>query len=391
MSRHKFYKKKGTKVVIDADDEALSEADKSNKRLAKSARHFLEDDRKVFVENAIEMNNIFEYRRKNKFSDSELITRAKNIVQSLVYLILNDEFYGEIGRIRNRLSFPHSGFNLDKDYQSWLKHNDNKTVYREAEKLIERYKLCFQKDTINLAPIIEKFIAYKLNWDKFESVVYPSAYEDAPHCRIKGSAGSRLFAGFDIAVKELEDSRDNFLANDWTLNLYPFTKLTGLGELLRDFYEREFYSEKNPKDLDLKYLKLKMKKLGVEKDRVKKKQGLSVIEQDDFLKIQFTTNFFTKSSDIINLFKKEHSRIKKLLLSREDRIRKIQKLHLTEKFERNYQIWELQRKGMTYDEISAYMYDKNEDIGDSYVNNLKGELGEFKANIRDSLNRKIVF
>ncbi len=170
-------------------------------------------------------------------------------------------------------------------------------------------------------------------------------------------------------------------------------KQSSIGELFRDFYEREFYSEKNLKDFDLEYLKLKMKRLCIKenKDKIKKRQGLEVVGWDDFVKVTFTTNFFTKPSDIINLYKKEKYQIQKLLSSREDGIRKIQKLHLTEEFERNYQIWELQRKGMSYDEISACMYDKGKDLGDYYINKIKSELGEFKSNIRDSFNRKIVF
>ncbi|HRZ34002.1 MAG TPA: hypothetical protein P5548_03850 [Candidatus Moranbacteria bacterium] len=392
MSRHKFYQGRGTKAVIDADVEVLSEIDKDKKRAGKSSREFLESDRKVFVENAIEMNGIFEYRRK-KFSDTEIVTRAKNILQSLVYLVLNDEFYDEVRKVRGRMAIPFSGFNSDKEYSSWLSGKDTKAIYREAEKLIYRHKLCYEKDVINLAPIIEKLISYKLNWDKFSSVVYPSVYEDALHCRVKGNASSRFVRGFDIEVNGIEDSQTSFFTSQWTLTIFPFTKLTGLGEMLRDFYEREFYSEKNPKDYNLEYLKLEMKKLNVRgnKDKIMKRQGLEVIAQDDFVKVTFTTNYFTKPSDIISLYKREKPRIQKSLTSREDRIRKIQKLHLTEKFERNYRIWELQKKGMTYGEISTSMYDEDNDLGDFYVDKIKGELGEFKANIRDSLNRRIVF
>jgi hypothetical protein len=393
MSQHKKYQKKGTRVFVDADTEYIEEAEKSQNRVKKSSREFLEADRKAFVENAIEMNDIFEYRRKAKFDDTEIITRAKNIIQSLVYLVLNDDFYSEIKRIRGRLVIPHSGFDSNKEYDMWSSGKDKRAVYQEAEKFIGRYKLCYDKDIFNLAPIIEKFISYKLNRDKFSSVVYPSVYEDALHCRVKGNASSRFVRGFDIEVNEIENSQTSFFANQWTLIIFPFTKLTGLGEMLRDFYEREFYSEKNLKDYDSKYLKLEMKKLSVKenKDKIRNKQGLEVIERDDFVKVAFTTNFFTKPSDIINLYKKEKQRIQKLLASKEDRIRRIQKLHLTEEFERNYRIWELQKKGMTYDEISSYMFDKDEDLGDSYVNNIKGELGEFKSNIQDSLNRRIVF
>lgn len=393
MSRHKLYQKRGTKAVVDADDEVLSEIDKDKKRAGKSIREFLEADRKMFVESAIKMNDIFECRRKAKSDDGEISTRAKNILQSLAYLVLNDDFYDEIRRIRGRLIIPYGGFDSDKEYGSWSSGKDKKAIYQEAEKLIDKHKLCYKKDVINLAPIIKKLISHKMNWDKFSSVVYPSVYEDALHCRIKGNASSRFVRGFDIEVNEIEDSQTSFFTNQWTLTLFPFTKLTGLGEMLRDFYERAFYSEKNPKDYDLEYLKLRMKKLNIKenKDKIKKGQGVEVIKQDDFIKVSFTTNFFTKPSDIISLCKKEKPRIQKLLASKEDRIRKIQKLHLTEKFDRNYQIWELQKKGMTYGEISAFMYDKDDDLGDFYINKIKGELGEFKANIRDSLNRRIVF
>lgn len=417
MSRHKFYQKRGTKAVIDADDEVLSEIDKNKKRVGKYSSEFLEIDRKAFVENAIEMNSIFEYRRKNKFSDTEMVTRAKNILQSLVYLILNDDFYNKIKKIRAKISIPLKGFDSEKEYNDWalqygrrcLSKNNillngkeketyfmshgYKKVYQETEAFIKKHKLCYAKDIMHLVPIISRFISRKLKFEKFVSFVYPLVCEHALHCRMDGKMCDKFQRGFEINVIELEDSDSTFFTSQWSYDIFPFTKLTGLGEMLRDFYEREFYSEKSLKDYDLKYLKLKMKKLNVKenKDKIKKRQGLEVIEKDDFIKIEFTTNFFTKPSDIISFYKKEKYRIQKLLASKEDRICKIQKLHLTEKFERNYRIWELQRKGMTYDEISGYLYDKNEDIGDAYINNIKGELGEFKSNIRESLNRKIVF
>lgn len=400
MSRHQKYQKRGSKAIKEPDIECIEEAEKSQNRVGKSSKEFLEADRKAFVENAIEMNGVFEYRRKNKFSDTEITTRAKNILQSLVYLILNDDFYDEIRGIRGRMAIPLGGFNSDKEYKNWSLQKDKKAIYREAEKLIDGHRLCYKKDIINLAPVIEKLISHKLNWDKFSSVVYPSAYEDALHCRVKGNASSKFVRGFDIEVNEIEDSKTSFFASRWTLTIFPFTKLTGLGEMLRDFYEREFYSENNLKDYDAKYLKLKMKKLNVKenKDKIKKKQGLEVVAQDDFVKVAFTTNFFTKPSDIINLYKKEKQRIQKLLASREDRIRSIQKLHLGEKFERNYRIYNLYKasrgKKDLYaiaDEIFGEPQDICSEDEKKRLNDIKGELGKFNAGIRDALKRKIVF
>jgi len=417
MSRHQKYQKKGTKVIVNPEVEANQESEKRERLRNKINDEFLEMDRKIFVENAIEMNGIFEYRRKNKFSDTEMVTRAKNILQSLVYLVLNDDFYNEIKKVRAKISIPLKGFDSKKEYDDWalqygrkclfknkillsgkeketyfMSHGYEK-VYQETEAFIKKHKLCCSKDIMHLAPIISRFISRKLKFEKFISFVYPSVYEHALHCRMDGKMCEKFQRGFEINVIELEDSDSTFFTSQWSYDIYPFTKLTGMGELFRDFYEREFYSEKNLKDYDLKYLKLKIKRLCVKenKNKIKKKQGLEVVEQDNFVKVIFTTNFFTKPSDIIKFYKKEKYRIRKLLASKEEKIRKIQKLHIAEKFERNYQIWELQRKGMSYDEISDYMYDNGKDLGDYYVNKIKGELGEFKSNIQNSLNRKIVF
>lgn len=419
MSRHQKYQKKGSKAIKEPDIECIEEVKKEQNRIGKCSIEFLEADRKTFIQNAIEMNSIFEYRRKNKFSDTEMVTRAKNILQSLVYLVLNDDFYNEIKKIRAKISIPLKGFDSEKEYNDWalqygrrclsknnilLNGREKETyfmlhgyekVYQETEDFIKKHKLCYAKDIMHLAPIISRFISRRLKFEKFFSFVYPSVYEHALHCRMDGKMCDKFQRGFEINVIELEDLDLNFFASQWSYDIFPFTKLTGMGELFRDFYEREFYSEKNLKDYDAKYLKLKMKKLNVKenKDKIKKRQGLEVIEKDDFIKIEFTTNFFTKPSDIISFYKKEKYRIQKLLASKEERIRKIQKLHLTEKFERNYQIWELQRKGLSYDEISGEMFSMGDEyeLGDKYINKIKGELGEFKVNITNALKRKIIF
>ncbi|MFZ2226473.1 MAG: hypothetical protein WA064_03385 [Candidatus Moraniibacteriota bacterium] len=393
MARAKKYQKKGTKVVIDVDDEIASEKKKDNERFSNADREFLEADRKVFIENVIKLNDIFEYRRKAKFKDAEALTRAKNILQSLVYLILNDTFYLEIQKIRKQMLIPIGAFKSEKSYVDWSLSHNNKKIYQEAEALIKKYKLCFDKDIVNLAPIIGSFISRRLKFNKFLSIVYSSVYEDALHCRIKSDACAGFVRGFEIDVIELEDSDCNFFTNQWSYKLFPFTKLTGIEEMFRDFFKREFYCEKNIKDYDLEYIKFIKKKLNVDKnkDKIKKEEKMEVIDKGDYLILLFITNYFTKSSDIINLYKKKKERVHSLLALKEGNIRKIQKLHLTEKFERNYRIWEFFKKGMPYDEIYDNIYGEKDVPSSASLNTSKGEVGEFLANIRDSIKRKIIF
>jgi hypothetical protein len=417
MSRHKKYEKKGTKAVIESYKESLEEAEKRKLISEKAGKEFLEADRRSFVKNIIKLNDIFEYRRKAKFKDAEIITRAKNILQSVTYLVLNDIFYAEIQKVREQISIPIAGFSSERRYKDWalqygkqyhpyrdsllLNKEENiyfesfgyKKVYEKAETLIKKHKLCFAKDIMHLAPIISRFISRKLGFEKFISVALPSVYENALHCRMDGEMCDKFMRGFEINIIEIEDSESSFFSNHWDFNLFPFTKLTGLGEMFRYFYEREFYCEKNIKDFDPGYLEVKMKRLDVNKNKIRIKQSekLEVVDNGDYLTLIFTTNFFTKPSDVIKLYKDKKKQIKKLLESEENKFRKIQKRNIAEKFSRNFELWELHKKGLSYDKISGIMYDKGNDLGDSYINSLKGELGEFKDNIQKALKRKIVF
>lgn len=68
----------------------------------------------------------------------------------------------------------------------------------------------------------------------------------------------------------------------------------------------------------------------------------------------------------------------------------IQKKFLSENFYRNYRIFILQKKGLTYKEIDSQTARENLEMS-GITDSIKWELGEFKANIRDSLRRKIIF
>lgn len=442
MSRAKKYEKRGSLETVKPDDQALEEPEEIRWALKRKEKKPLESDRLTFVENAIRLNEEIENQRKKK--TNEIMTRAKNILQSLVYLVLNEDFYTEIEKARKNLGIPESGFHSKKRYEVWAieygkKNHPNrgdlflmgqygeeyfysfgyKAVEREAELIVRKRKLCFEKDVINLVPAIYSFMSRSLKFEEFFPRFYSIVCENALYCKTGGELNDRFMPGFDVTVVELENSKSRFFTNQWSYKLFPFTRITNIRELFRDFFKRNFYYEKDIKDFDPNYLEMMKKEFDAEKNRnkIKKAESLKISDEKDYILLTFTTNFFTKPSDVINLCRKEKKKIGNLLKSKENKVRDFQKLHLGEEFERNCKIYTLgmvksgimglhsiadEVFGEPVDVIPVkgnltgfYNSHKHKDIPTRNekkdFNSVKGELGKFKAKIRDILKRKIVF
>ncbi len=412
MVRYKKYQRKDTRTVISPESECNYEEEKEkiNKRLTKEV---IESDRKSFIKNILELHDILESHRKGKIDVID-VARGKNILQSLVYLILNDKFYSKILAIRKKLGLPKESFNGEGQYKKWAEKYTRKCssnldykikelrceidrksgvksykniirscghsiVYKEAKYLVKENRLTLGKDISKLASILMYFITRRLKFEKFFQTTIPMVAE---------GKFEPLAISFDVDVKEDLDSRVDFCKCEWRVRLYPFTNLTGFEKLLKNFFIREIMHEKNKNSYDKQYMEIQLEELEISKKQRRDKSELSIVDGGNIIILKFLTNFFTKPSRIVKLYKEKYPAIKALM---NQKTKAIQKKNLSENFERNLKVYKLRKRGLTYDEISGHMYDTGSDLGDNYVNSLKGELGEFKANVRNALKRKIVF
>jgi len=414
-----------------SDGEAIVEGIESDNKMtnlinSKTVNEIVSKDRSVFLLNIIELNGILEDHRVGG-RNSIAIAKGKNVLQSLSYLILNDVFYRDIILIRRELNIPADGFIVkegDKGIEKVISgdsiqynskqynHNyDKNKAYKKIEDLIKRYGICRKTDLSDLAHIVMMFLSYQMDFYSFFQMITPV---------ILNKEKEPILAGLDTIVKEYENSEDNFFTCEWEYKLYPFTSLTNLEKLFPDFLMRELITEKSFK----KYVEFVNKKFKTAKDMddwksknrvngyyevdyinflvnkfkiydniklIKSKEKLDIFNKKDYILLNFTTTYFTKTSDVIRLYENKFKIIKNLLRTIESNLKLSQKKYLSEQFERNHMIARLRKRGLTYDEVSAYMHDDNKSLGDDYRNKIKVEWSEFNANIEKSLRRKIIF
>ena len=414
-----------------SDYEAIMDgADATNKIVnlinSKTGNSIVSKDRSVFLLNLIELNNIVE---KNRIGEKNTIaiTKSKNVLQSLSYLILNDIFYKEIIHIRKELGIPCEGFIVKEGdakveevifgnctwyvSRSYKYKYDSNKAYEKIKKLIGKYGLCRKNDLAELAHILTMFLAYQMDFYSFFQMIAP---------KILGKEKKSIMVGLDTKLKEYKDSSNNFFTCEWGYKIYPFTNLTNLEKLFSNFLKRELMTEQGFKKYtsflskkfkneneknnwklkngisdcyEVDYMNFLAKKFKVYENRklIKSKEKLEVCNKKDFVLLAYTTNYFTKTSDVIKLYKNKLKIIKSLLKQIESHNKINHIKYLSEHFEENHLIARLRKRNLTYDEVSAFMYANRKGLGDSYRNRIKVEWSDFNANIKKALQHKIVF
>ncbi len=415
MAKSKHYQKRGSKAVIPPDDEIFSNIEKQKKS---DKRKTLEMDRENFIKHLLKVSDDIDTQLSEQAKDLRMydLSRSKNSLQSLVYLILNNTFYREIARIRKKLKILPFGFQTGMHYKRWAiaytkKYDLNykkrelryavlkkdkvrqagdiicsygyESVFREAQWLVRKYGLTNKRDTSILATIIASFITRRLKFDSFLQRVVSIIYENH---------NSYLVGGFDVTVKEFPLSSKDFYKCQWVVKLYPFCNKTRIGNYVKDYFGREIIHKKNEKSYDRQYVRVQIKKLNIDQKGWKQKPRLGIKDGKDIIELRFTTDFFTKPSHIINLYNESSARIKAILEKKEECLMKIQKRNLGRNFTRNYSMYKMHKEGIPYGNIYDEIYGVNsETFSQSEENTPKGEIGKFQSHIRDSIKRKIVF
>jgi len=346
---------------------------------AKIDKKIAEQDRSTFLLNLIELNGVLENHRRNN-KNSVFIAKGKNVLQSLSYLILNDIFYNQIASIRKDTGIPIIGFNFQKE-RGYIKY-EKEEAYEKIKDLVKKYKLCNKNDAPMLTKILFFFLVYRMEFDSFFQMIAPTILE---------REREPILEGLDTEVIEYENSKDNFFICKWNYKLFPFSRLTNLEELFVDFLCRELTIENNKKSYDSQYVKFLINKFSISKNQVKEKENLELKDNINYLTLIFTTTFYTKPKDIRRLYKEKYNEIREWKREKEKHLKDIQKKYLSEEFEKNHLIARLRRRGLTYDEVSAYMHDNNKSLGDNYRGRIKIEWAEFKESVGNALGRKIVF
>ena len=422
MARAKIFQEKSdddierrTRAVIEPDDESIAEEEKQKNKVIKKA--CIEIDRETFIRHLLEISDIIDRQiiRNSDDVKSYDLTNGKNILQSLVYLILNPIFYGEILKIRKKLKIPQYGFPDKNSFEKWAKdytkrHDLNYSltemhcnlskkngvknsegvlsnfgyavVFNEAEWLINKYELAYKRDISKLNSILGYFIAYRLNFNEIVQKITNNFYKNR---------SESLVIGFDVIVKEFPISERDFYKCQWVVKLYPFCNKTEIGNIIKDFFERNLIHEKNKKSYDEQLVKVQMRRLFIERKKWERKPTLEMKEGSGIVALKFTTDFFAKPSHVISLYNEKKNEVIRMLQKKEERLKKIQEKRLSKNFSRNYSIYKLYMEGIPRDIIYDEKYGEKEIPGSESLNTTKGEIGKFQSKIRDAIKRKIVF
>lgn len=422
MGKHNQYAGKS-----DSDIQNLRvDEDKVKEQLKRNAtKSWLEMDRKLFIEHLLKLSDNIDLQLKNKIENANdcNLARSKNILQSLVYLILNPIFYREVEKIRKKLKIPRYGFETPSGYKKWaaeytrkydlnfkeselkytiLKKSEVKqgknilcsygydSVFREAEWLVKSHKIANKRDVDVLAGIIASFISRRLKFNSFLNRIAAAIY---------GNPNSYFAKGFEVQVKEMPLSKKDFYKYQWVVKLYPFCNKTNIGNFIKNFFEKEFIYEKNVGSYDEKFVKLQMQELCIDKKEWKQRPIVEMKDGKSAVALKFTTDFFTKPSQITKLYNEKSAYLKYKLEEKEEKLKKSQKKYLGKNFRRNYSIYkeyQIARKSNSQSLEGIYEeFYKSDELSfadeEKCRNVIKGELGEFSAAIRDAIKRKIIF
>lgn len=384
MARAKRYQDKGendterrTRAVIDPEVEFYEEEKKQQKKLSNN-KNWIEIDRRIFIGHLLEASDVID-KQINRHSEDDKtfdLSTGKNILQSLVYLILNPIFYNEILKIRKKLKIPKHGFMNNSDFDNYV------AVFDEAEWLIGKYGLANKHDISSLSTILGYFITQRLDFNGFMEKIVDKIYKNRNEVLIRG---------VNVKVKELPVSERYFYKCQWTVTLYPFGKTTEIGNIVKDFFEKELIHEKNKESYDKQWVEKQMSRLHISKKVNEEKPILEIMDGTYTIVLRFNTDFFTKPSQIISLYNERKDEIIGLLHKKEERLKKIQEKRLSKNFSRNYSIYRMYREGILHDEIYDEIFGERDIPGSESLNTPKGEIGKFQTKIRDSIKRKIVF
>ena len=175
----------------------------------------LDKSRKEYIEGAI--RNI----RENK-----PISGFKNLMQSFVYLILNDDFNRAVLSVRYKLNIPKSGFASKRDFNAWKNKENFNKLYEKSGKIIEKFQLCFEKHK----PIITELIKCYLLLDEFN----PKSYMSLTNKKFNYD---EFIGGFDVPDPEIgKENTKNFDKISWEICIQPTDNITEAKRSLKKYF-----------------------------------------------------------------------------------------------------------------------------------------------------------
>lgn len=246
-----------------------------NKPKYKIQRKPLDEARKNYIEKIIKI-----------LGENKLDSYIENLLQSFVYLILNDDFHSEILRIRKELKVSED----DTEYEKWKSKEKLEILYKKSQDLINKHQLSYERHNPLIVEFIKNYILLKI----------------MPVNSLKKKSGNynEFVGGFDVPDPKLgKKSSKNFDKIQWEFYFQPTDNVTQFKKSLKkyfvwmmnfhfkEYYKSELFEVSNRKNL---------RKYNVYN---RKSAEIRLVPQKDKLIIKFTSYLNTKTKEIERLFK----------------------------------------------------------------------------------------
>jgi hypothetical protein len=238
----------------------------------------------------------------------------KNLIQSLIYLTLNDDFQQAIVRVRRKLKIPDDGFESIEAYEKWRNRERAKQLNREASDFVRENKLTYDRLEPLLIEIIHQYI-------RLVKIDYPdNKYEDEHlqmidrFCKRATSSYGRIVSGFDVPDPVLgKQNTDDFDKVWWEVYVQPSDNLTRFRKILQSYFGRMMrYHFKDYLDSGLFRIANK-KVIGYWNRRIQKQIKMNVIQDNENLRVilKYQTFFNTKTKEVLREYDRQRKAIRK--------------------------------------------------------------------------------
>lgn len=245
-----------------------------NKPKYKIQRKPLDEARKNYIEKIIKI-----------LGENKLDSYMENLLQSFVYLILNDDFHNEILRIRRELKISENS----AEYEKWKSKEKLEVLYEKSQDLINEHRLSYERHKPLIVEFIKNYILLKII--------------SINSLKTKSWSYSGFVGGFDAPDPKIgkENSKD-FDKIKWEVYFQPTDNVTQFKRSLEHYFvwmmdyhfkeyrQSELFNVSNKKNLR-KYNAYN-----------KKSAEIKLIPKKDKLIIKFTSYLNTKTKEIERLF-----------------------------------------------------------------------------------------
>lgn len=268
---------------------------------------------------------LIDYLRQEKSSAG-----VKNLIQSFIFLILNDDFHAEILKIRKKYGIPLFGFDSQNQFDVWnTKKDKTSALYEEVGAFLAKHKLTYKKFVPLISNIIIQYICLiKLDYADKKIKSAHIAKLKAYFTNASNNYG-KIVGGFDAPDPKFgKNNTDDFDKIWWEFYFYPSDNMVQFKQNLEkyfvwmmgfhcnDCHNQRFFEISNA-DVIEKY-----------NPRIKKQIIIEISQEDGRVALKFQTYLNTTTKELMRAFEKvqkECVKLRKNLIPRDTRIMSLEK------------------------------------------------------------------